>query len=161
MSKQVSLIDVLNFDNSLFTDKQAVKSNYALAGIKDILHRDNEIKKYYTYLKDIFRGVSPNNIFVYGTAGVGKTVLSKWVFEEIKKEAINRNIELCIIKVKCDVSKTENSIWQAINDQMPTPEGEEKRRIGNSISKHAKYFEHLMNEYPGIIIMVLLQKIII
>ena len=48
MSKQVSLSDVLDFDNSLFTDKQAVKTNYSLTGIGDILHRSDEIRKYYT-----------------------------------------------------------------------------------------------------------------
>jgi len=155
MDTQVSLSEIINFENSLFKDKQAVKTNYALTGIGDILHRNNEIRQYYQYLKDIFRVVSPSNIFIHGKTGVGKTILTKWVLEEIKKEASNRNIELTIIKVKCDVAKTENGMWQAINDNMPMPEGEKKRKIGNSISKHANYFEYLLNNYSGILLIVL------
>lgn len=155
MDTQVSLSEIINFENSLFKDKQAVKTNYALTGIGDILHRNNEIKQYYQYLKDIFRVVSPSNVFIHGKTGVGKTILTKWVLEEIKNEASNRNIELTIIKIKCDVAKTENGMWQAINDNMPMPKGEKKRKIGNSISKHANYFEYLLNNYSGILLIVL------
>ena len=155
MSKPISLIDVLDFENSLFTNKQTLKPNYPLRGISDIKHRDNEIKTYYEFLKDIFRGISPNNIFVYGKPGTGKTVISKWVLEEVIKEAANRNIELCVINVNCEKSKTENSIWQKINDNLPIPEGETRQKIGNSRSKHSIYFEHLINSYAGIVIIVL------
>jgi cell division control protein 6 len=155
MSKQVSLSDVLDFENSIFTYKQALKPNFPLHGINDILHRDNEIRMYYEYLKDIFRGISPNNVFVYGKPGNGKTMLSKWVLEEVIKEAANRNIELCVITINCEKSKTENAIWQKLNDKMPIPEGEVRQKIGNSRSKHSIYFEHLVNEYAGIIIIVL------
>jgi archaeal cell division control protein 6 len=106
-------------------------------------------------LKDIFREISPNNIFVYGKPGTGKTVISKWVLEEVIKEAANRNIELCVINVNCEKSKTENSIWQKINNNLPIPEGETKQKIGNSRSKHSIYFEHLINSYAGIVIIVL------
>ena len=85
---------MLDSDKRLFINKQVVKPNYTLSGIDDILHRDNEIRMYYEYLKDIFSGVSPNNVFVYGKPGLGKTVLTKWIFEEIKREAEIRNVEL-------------------------------------------------------------------
>ncbi len=38
---------------------------------------------------------------------------------------------------------------------MPIPEGEVRQQIGNSRSNHCNYFEHLVNEYPGIIVIVL------
>lgn len=155
LSKPISLTDVLDFENSVFTNKQALKPNYPLRGISDIKHRDEEIKTYYEFLKDIFRVMSPNNIFVYGKPGTGKTILSKWVLEEVIKEAANRNIELCVINVNCEKSKTENAIWQKINDNLPIPNGETRQKIGNSRSKHSVYFEHLINRYTGIVIIVL------
>ena len=155
MSKPISLTDFLDFERSIFTNKQALKPNYPLRNISDIKHRDEEIRTYYEFLKDAFRGMSPNNIFVYGKPGTGKTILSKWVLEEVIKEAANRDIELCVINVNCEKSKTENAIWQKINDNLPIPEGETRQKIGNSRSKHSVYFEYLINNYTGIVIIVL------
>lgn len=155
LSKSISLTDFLDFEKSIFTNKQALKPNYPLRNISDIKHRDEEIKGYYEYMKDIFRGMSPNNVFVYGKPGTGKTILTRWVLEEVIKEAINRNIELCVINVNCEKSKTENAIWQKINDNLPIPEREIRQKIGNSRSKHSVYFEHLINNYTGIVIIVL------
>ena len=155
LSKPISLTDFLDFEKSIFTNKQALKPNYPLRSISDIKHRDQQIKTYYEFLKDIFRGMSPNNIFVYGKPGTGKTILTKWVLEEVINEAINRNTELCVINVNCEKSRTENAIWQKINDNLPISEGETRQKIGNSRSKHSVYFEYLVNNYTGIVIIVL------
>ena len=66
--------------------------------------------------------------------GSGKTIFTTWMLEEAIKEAINR---------------------KNINDKMFIPEGETRQRIGNSRSNNCNYFERLVNEYPGIMVIVL------
>jgi len=70
MPPKVSLGDVLAMDNSLFKNKQVLKPNYTLKSIDDVLHRDDEIRKFYEYVKDVFIGVSPNNVFIDVERGV-------------------------------------------------------------------------------------------
>ena len=139
-------------DNRLFINKNVVKPNYTLASIDDILHRDEEIRKYYEYLKDIFIHVSPSNLFIYGKPGLGKTVLTKLIFEEVKREAENRGIELCIIHINCDEIRTEHAILQKLVQEMPS--NEPKRVLGNSRDKHTDYLKYLINDYSGILIFV-------
>lgn len=155
MSPKVSLSDILATNNKLFLNKQVVKPNYTLLGLEDILHRDEEIRIYFEYLKDIFNGVSPSNIFVYGKPGLGKTILTQRIFDEIKREAENRSIDLLVININCDEIRTEHAILQKIIQELPTPKNEPKKTLGNSKDKHNNYFRELVDKYPGIIVIVL------
>lgn len=132
-----------------------LKPNHTLKSLSDVLHRDNEIREYYEYMKDIFDGVSPNNLFIYGKPGLGKTLLTKLVFEEIQKEAENQGIDLLVIKVNCDEAVTEHSILQKIVEQFPAPNNEPKKKLGYSICRHNDYLHYLIDQYTGIIVIIL------
>lgn len=150
---KISLDDILNTENSLFKNKQVLKPNYTLRNLDDVLHRDDEIRKYYEYLKDIFIGVSPNNIFIYGKPGLGKTLLTKLVLEEVRKKADERGIELCIININCDEVRSEHAILQRLVKEMPS--NEPRWILSNSRDKHNQYLKYLINHYQGIILIVL------
>jgi archaeal cell division control protein 6 len=154
MSKQVSIYDVIN-KKRLFKNKLFLKPNHTLKSLADVLHRNGEIKDYYEFMKDIFDGVSPNNLFIYGKPGLGKTLLTKLVFEEIKREAENQGIDLLVITINCDEAVTEHSILQKIVEQFPTPNNEPKKKLGYSIGRHNDYLHYLIDQYPGIIVFVL------
>ncbi|MDD3138843.1 MAG: AAA family ATPase [Lachnospiraceae bacterium] len=156
ITKQVSLSEIVNFEKSLFKDKTTVKPNYELKGIEEILHRNEEIRIFYEYMKDIFREipVSPGNIFIYGKPGLGKTIITKWCMTEVIKLADIQNKELCVININCEKIKSEHAVLQILNEQIPVPEGEKRKSIGNSLSKNNKYFTHLVDNYNGIIIVV-------
>lgn len=153
MTPKVSLDEIIASNNRLFKNKQVLKPNYTLKGIDDILHRDAEIRTFYEYMKDIFSGVSPSNVFIYGKPGLGKTLLTKLASEEIKIEAEVRFIELCIININCDEIKTEHAILQRLVQEIPSDEP--RRVIGNSTSKHNEYLKYLIDHYQGIIIIIL------
>lgn len=152
MPPKISLDDVLAMDSRLFKNKLILKPNYTLRNIDDVLHRDDEIGKYYEYLKDLFLGVSPNNIFVYGKPGLGKTLLTKLVLEEVRRKADERGIELSIININCEEMRSEHAILQKLVQEVPSDEP--RRVIGNSRDKHVTYLKYLINHYQGIIIIV-------
>ena len=153
MPPKISLDEMISMDNSLFKNKLVLKPNYTLKNIDDVLHRDDEIAKYYEYLIDIFSGVSPNNMFIYGKPGLGKTLLTKLVLEEVRVLAEKRKIELCIIQINCDETRTEHTILQKIVKEIPSDEP--RWIVGNSRDKYNDYFKYLVNHYQGIIVIVL------
>ena len=154
LSKQVSIDDVIS-KKRLFKNKLYLKPNHTLKSLADVLHRNNEVLDYYEFMKDIFDGVSPNNLFIYGKPGLGKTLLTKLIFEEIQKEAENHGIDLLVIPINCDEAITEHSILQKIVEQFPTPNNEPKKKLGYSIGRHNGYLHYLIDYYPGIIVFVL------
>lgn len=104
-------------------------------------------------MKDIFCGVSPSNVFIYGKPGLGKTLITKLASEEIKREADARGIDLCIININCEEVKTEHAILQRLVQDIPSDEP--RRVIGNSRDKHKDYLKYLINHYQGIIVIIL------
>lgn len=154
LSKQVSIYDVIN-KRRLFKNKLYLKPNHTLKSLADVLHRNSEIRDYYEFMKDIFDGVSPNNLFIYGKPGLGKTLLTRLVFEEIQKEAENQGIDLLVIPINCDEAITEHSILQKIVEQFPTPNNEPKKKLGYSIGRHNDYLHYLIDYYQGIIVIIL------
>lgn len=153
MTSKYTLEEIIASSSLLFKNKQVLKPNYTLKGIDDILHRDEEIRTYFEYLKDIFVGVSPSNIFVYGKPGLGKTLITKLVLAVVKQEAKKRGIDLCVINMNCDEIKTEHAILQKLVQAIPSDEP--RRVLGNSTDKHNDYLKYLINHYQGIIILVL------
>jgi len=153
VAQKYTLEEIIASSSRLFKNKQVLKPNYTLKGIDDILHRDEEIRIYFEYLKDIFVGVSPNNIFIYGKPGLGKTLITKLVLDLVKQEVKKRGIDLCVININCDEIKTEHAILQKLVQEIPSDEP--RRIIGNSTDKHNEYLKYLINHYQGIIIIVL------
>jgi cell division control protein 6 len=152
MENQVTLSEIIETDKSIFINKKCLKPDYKV-DLKNILHRNTEIRNYYYYLKDIFNEVCPNSLFIYGKPGLGKTLITEQVLEEVEKEAENRNIKLCKIYMRC-AKKTPFGIIKTINENIPEPEHNTKNNI-NSIGEQTKYMQYLIDHYPGMILIVL------
>lgn len=144
----------INNKSSIFKNKAAMKPNYKLRSLDEILHRDDEINQYMIYMLDVFTGVSPNNLFIYGKPGLGKTLITDLLLDQLVCEAGARGIEAWVVKINCDETKTESAIMAEIMRQLPTPPGEEKRNVRNGLSYFNLYCKELINAYPGIIIVV-------
>lgn len=71
--------------NTIFTNKSVLTESYQP---DTILERDEEIEAYSHALQDILFGREPENIFLYGKAGLGKTGVTTYMMNELLAEWI-------------------------------------------------------------------------
>ncbi|GGN15852.1 orc1/cdc6 family replication initiation protein [Halarchaeum nitratireducens] len=71
----------------VFTDKNVLKQQYEP---EEILERDEEIEAYANALQDVVDGWEPENVFVYGKTGVGKTAVTRYMMDMLRVEADQR-----------------------------------------------------------------------
>ncbi|NUC74848.1 AAA family ATPase [Haloterrigena sp. SYSU A558-1] len=92
---------------SIFQNKDALGESYQPTEIEE---RDEEIAAYTDALQPVVDGWEPNNVFIYGNTGVGKTAVTEYLLEELQKD-IERydDVDLSVISINC---KTLNSSYQ-------------------------------------------------
>lgn len=141
---------------SVFRNKNVLKVNYVPEKLSDALHREEIIKRYQINLIDISRGLAPNNIFVFGKSGTGKSLVTKLVLKDLVMVANKKGINVNVINVNCETLRTENSMWIEINNKMLEINNIiNKNVLWNSRSRHAIFFQDLFNKLDGILIIVL------
>jgi len=74
-------------ERSLFTAKEVLSEDYQP---DQILERDEEIEEYRHALADVLFGRTPQNIMLYGRAGLGKTAVTTYMMEALQNEATER-----------------------------------------------------------------------
>lgn len=92
---------------NIFRNKDALGESYQPEEIEE---RDEEIAEYTDALQPIVDGWEPNNIFLYGNTGVGKTAVTEYLLEELQNDIEQySDVDLSVISVNC---KTSNSSYQ-------------------------------------------------
>lgn len=89
---------------------------------EEILCRDEVIEKYTSVLKPIYKGRPPQNAFLYGDTGVGKTAATKFLRETLERDIEKKNaqsdgeqINLNVIWINCEnftTAEHETSSYQ-------------------------------------------------
>lgn len=72
-------------DESIFANREVLEEDYEP---EEIRQRETEIADYKEHLEPVINNESPKNIFAYGDTGVGKTVVTKHILGELKKDAV-------------------------------------------------------------------------
>ena len=67
---------------TLFLDKTTLTASFIP---NKISHRDDELQQLSSILAPIIKGYNPNNIFVYGTCGTGKTICLKFIMKHLSE----------------------------------------------------------------------------
>lgn len=92
---------------NIFRNKDALGESYQPDHIEE---RDEEIEEYMDALQPVVDGWEPNNIFLYGNTGVGKTAVTDYLLDRLQDDVADYDdVDLSIISLNC---KTLNSSYQ-------------------------------------------------
>lgn len=104
---------------NIFRNKDALGESYKPETIEQ---RDEEIEEYMDALQPVIDGWEPNNIFLYGNTGVGKTAVTDYLLDQLQEDAAEYDdVDLSILSLNC---KTLNSSYQVavelVNELRPS-----------------------------------------
>lgn len=92
---------------NIFRNKDALGEAYQPERIEE---RDEEIEEYMDALQPVVDGWEPNNIFLYGNTGVGKTAVTEYLLDQLQEDVAKYDdVDLSVISINC---KTLNSSYQ-------------------------------------------------
>lgn len=86
-------------ENEIFENKEPFDDEFTP---DEILERDDVIKEYTRALQDVVDGFGPQNIFVYGESGLGKTALTEKMMELLQEEIDQKDTNLTVININCN-----------------------------------------------------------
>ncbi|MBI4896132.1 MAG: orc1/cdc6 family replication initiation protein [Candidatus Aenigmarchaeota archaeon] len=93
----------------LFTDKKILSSSFVPEKIE---HREAEIQQISSIIAPVLRGYKPNNIFIYGTCGTGKTICTKYVVKQLLEAAQGNGQRLITIYLNCKMKKVADTEYR-------------------------------------------------
>ncbi len=84
---------------NIFANKDALGESYRPDRIEE---RDEEIDEYRDALQPVIDGWEPNNVFLYGNTGVGKTAVTDYLLTQLQADAENYDdVDLTVISLNC------------------------------------------------------------
>ena len=146
-SYQMVELDENPFDgrDHIFERKQPLKKDTFEP--EKIFHRDDEIDLYTNALQDVVVGHDPNNVFVYGPTGVGKTAVTKWVRNKLQEKAESEDIPLTVVgPINCRNYRSAYALANTLVNQFRDPDNQ----LPDSGYSTDRVFEFLYEEIEAI-----------
>jgi len=94
---------------SIFTNKKALQDQYVP---KMILHRDKEVDELAKILAPSLRIEKPSNVFIYGKTGTGKSLVARYVTDEIQEVAKEKKLPLKVIYLNCKLKRIADTEYR-------------------------------------------------
>jgi len=139
---------------SVFKDKDVLKKGHHPKSLDDVLHRDEIIDEYLTVLHEAIEGKVPDNLFIYGTFGTGKTMLTQLITSEIAFAAKQLGNKVIVIYIYCETMSATSPLIQYINQLLINNLNGVKKHVGITKAKNFEYFKELVDEADAPIIII-------
>ncbi len=151
-----SFIEKYPFGSSIFANKKYLSKGYSPKSLKELLHRNSEINMLMDCLKDAMFDEVPNNIFIYGKTGTGKSTVTNAVTTQLEEDAGTRNIKVIVTHVDCENIKTRSRVINDINAQilLKTNIDSIDARTINAFDAYFTLFCKILRSYDGIPIII-------
>jgi cell division control protein 6 len=103
---------------TIFANKDALRESYQPDRIQE---RDEEIDAYMDALQPVIDGWEPNNIFLYGNTGVGKTAVTEYLLDRLREDARDYDdIDLSVLTLNCKpLSSSYQVAVELVNELRP------------------------------------------
>ncbi|HII15817.1 MAG TPA: AAA family ATPase [Nanoarchaeota archaeon] len=137
---------------SIFKEKNVLQSGYTPDAMP---HRDLEIEKIAAILAPALKLDKPSNLFIYGTTGTGKTVVTKYVTAKMMELAEKSNITLKIYSINCKLKKVADTEYRLMADIARTVFNEDIPETGLSTNEVYKIFVRALDKQKILLVMVL------
>lgn len=107
-----------DFGETIFEDKSVLTENYQP---EEILERDEEIEEYRYALQDVLFGRDPENVMLYGKAGLGKTAVTRYMMTALKEEVERREEadNLHVHSINCNGKSLFLVVRTIVNELLP------------------------------------------
>ncbi|MFC5973412.1 orc1/cdc6 family replication initiation protein [Halomarina salina] len=104
--------------DTIFADKSVLQEEYQP---EQILERDKEIDEYRHALRDVLFGNDPENVMIYGKAGLGKTAVTMYMMDALNEEVETREQadDLFIHTVNCNGKSLFMVARTLVNEILP------------------------------------------
>ncbi len=138
----------------IFKDRNALTAHFTP---NTIPHREKQIEILANILAPSLKGAKPNNVFIYGTTGTGKTLVTKYVTSELEKVSIQTLNPVKVLYVNCKMKKVADTEYRLIAELC--------RQLGHEVPFTGLPTEQLYNlffkliDYRNWVVIIVLDEI--
>jgi cell division control protein 6 len=131
-------------DTEIFCDEEMLREDYQP---ESITAREEELSAYKTALQPVVNGAQPRNIFLYGKTGVGKTAVSRYLLNQLKRDTKQYDdVDLSVYWLNCtNLSSSYQVAVNLVNTIRST-----KNRISTTGYPQQRVFDILYEELDAI-----------
>ncbi len=101
-----------------FIESKPIFANRSILSISftpiTIPHREREIETLGRILAPALKGGKPSNVFIYGKTGTGKTLISKYVTDELEKAAKATGKKLKTVYINCKLRHSADTEYRLL-----------------------------------------------
>lgn len=138
-------------DDTLYERRDTLKVEHVP---DDIVGRDDEIEEYEAALQPVINGEYPDNVFVYGKTGVGKTAVTNFLLNELQESATHFEVDITVVTLNCDGLSTSYQAAVSLVNRLRDP-ADHIAETGHPQSKVYRLLWDELNELSGTVLVVL------